>query len=202
MPYLTDVKFTKVLKKGSGENRYGPWQLYLCHIDAPEWKGIKLAYFKKENKPTPLQGMALQVLEYDTRKKIEDGKTYTDYIIKDFVPAEQESQATPVSVETSQQGDSQKPDKNSEEKASYYVSYAKDILIALIAAEKDTNGLPELCDLVVEAGLKMRNNIITSEANMPTKKADTFTDTNASNISVPDDPFGDDFPPPESYEGN
>lgn len=160
MGVLTNTNFTKVFKTDkTGDGRDGEWILYDCYVDAPGWERTKLAFFETVGKSTviPEKGMAAQVVEY---KQTVKGK-FTNYTITKIVPVE--GTTTPQPKARPKEEHTPQPARSNgriEEKPSFYISYAKDIAVALIEKEMDLNRLPEICEMVVSAGLGMLDGII------------------------------------------
>lgn len=168
---LTNVKFTKVFKGKSGEGQYGPWQIWDCYINIEEWKDTKLSFFESNKNPTPVQGMTATVVEIEEQVKGE----YVNYVIKNIETKVQAPVPKPRPQVTKE--NSTEPNHNNNHQASFYVSYAKDIAVALIEKGYDLEGikycLPEICRLVVESGLGMLDDIlfrIPNKAIEPPKK--------------------------------
>ena len=76
------VKFAKKVKEGEGE--YGPWVLWNFTITDPDWDGIWFSWFSGGNKPIPVAGLKVDMIEYEVTEK--DG--YTNYNAKKLLVSE------------------------------------------------------------------------------------------------------------------
>ena len=154
MSRLTNLKIRKVFKGKSGEGEYGPWQAWNMYFDGnEEHKDTKFGYFSGGNKPAPREGMVVDLIEFETKEK----GGYENRVITKLLPAE--IQPDP---ETSTTGNSRNSPNGGQTRMSMYVSYAKDILVAKIAAGGSAKnsrimsmGLTEICEIVARAGKRM-----------------------------------------------
>ena len=180
------MTFTKVFKGKAGEGQYGAWQLYECYTDALGWEKTKLSFFETIGKIAiiPKQGMAAIVVEL---KEVQKGG-YTNYTITKIVPVEPKATPQPKLPPTQQPKEQR---NNYEEKPSFYISYAKDIAIVLIEKDLPIERLPEICDVVVEAGLAMLDKIVFNPKQ---------TKQEINKLSQADDPYGDDLTPTEVFD--
>lgn len=154
MEHIVDAKITKVYKGPDGESEYGTWQVYNLYLDKGDKK--KFGYMQSGKKPVPIEGMAVKHIEYEVKTTKKDGKTYTNYDIKKMEVANEEiGEAQARTHELAQKTlDEYIPPKNNKD-ASFYVSYAKDLQIALIQARPpdfDETTLDELVSNVAWAG--------------------------------------------------
>ena len=65
MPVLTNVTINKVWTGKAGEGQYGPWQAYNFKVEGHD---EKFGYFQSGSKPTPREGMVLELLQYETKQ--------------------------------------------------------------------------------------------------------------------------------------
>jgi len=147
MEHLLDTKITKVYKGPDGDSEYGHWQVYNLYFDKGDKN--KFGYMQSGKKPIPIEGMQIKHVEYEIEQ---DGK-YTNYKIKKLEPAEDESE--PISEPTQKHI---QPQSNGNKDASFYIAYAKDIVIAQMQINSDAFKHKHLIDIskdVVEAGLLM-----------------------------------------------
>ena len=94
MPALANMVITKVWPGKSGVGTYGPWQAYNFKVTGRE---EKFGYFGGGSKPTPVEGMLLEVLQYET---VQNGE-YTNHNVKIFQPAKGQAAPTPTQPATS-----------------------------------------------------------------------------------------------------
>ena len=157
--YLANKKITKVYRGKSGEGQYGPWQAWNLYIDGDD---RKFAYFSGGKKPEPFEGAFIQMMKFETVTK---GK-YTNHNVKEMALGQPENneprQDPPHDYEPP--GEAQKPNvtppvtHRGDEKASFYVSYAKDLMCSLIEKGEYPEGvtLKECAKQVMDVGLWMQ----------------------------------------------
>lgn len=134
--YLTNKVIGKCYEGKSGEGEFGPWVAWNFHV---EGDNRKFSYFSGGKKPRPFEGAFIQMAKYETVKKGQ----YTNHNIKelalgtqnydprqepdggppdDYLPPGETPVKTPVKTTISR----------NDEKLSFYVSYAKDLSVALL----------------------------------------------------------------------
>lgn len=154
MEHLLNFTITKVYepqKEGKpieGEGEYGAWKLYTFYTDKTDKE--KFSFMWGEKKPRPTKGLKIKHMEYEEEKKGQ----YTNLNVKKLELPEQEKSSSP---ESSPKTTSQpKPNNTS---ASFYVSYAKDIAVALITLGKDLTELDAIALHATKVGLRMMNTV-------------------------------------------
>lgn len=177
--FLYNTTITKVQLMKSGSNQYGEWTLYNFWIDDLDWKAEKFGCFQSDKDPTPVVGMKLAKIEFETVVREKDGKNYTNYDAKKIEPVQVAEKPVPSSKpipagHTPQDSQTQPPppatvsDKTapkpvpapvSDEKYfSFYVSYVKDLAISLIEAktkEFENSTLHEACSKIITEAITM-----------------------------------------------
>ena len=160
--YESNKKIKKVYKGKLGESEYGPWQAWNFYLEGV--KDIKFSYFSGGDKPVPVEGRMVKHIEYEVVTK--DG--YTNNNVKKLVyyprepdnePRQEPDQGPPGDYEPPGElpknpPTSQKPDSS----ISFYVSYAKDLMVAMIERDGMPESLPSLTDAadeVVRVGTEM-----------------------------------------------
>ena len=142
--YLANKTIGKVYKGKTGEGQYGPWVAWNFYVEGDD---RKFSYFSGGKKPEPFEGAFIQMLKYETVTK---GK-YTNHNVKEMAldniekqnnePRQEPDQGPPDDYEPPGEKDGyvDKPTtakssavRNGDEKLSFYVSYAKDLMVALI----------------------------------------------------------------------
>ena len=190
MQTLTNVEVGKVFKGKSGEGQYGPWQIHDVYLRDDK---RKLTYFEKDGL-IPEAGMIIQVLKFEVVQKGE----YTNYTVKELTPdpnwysgKEPEiPHQKPPSVAGSTQG------VKRDSSVTMYVSYAKDLMVALLGVEDGHYfgmTLEDIAGIVAQTGVIMYDKvngiekIVEEDPNLGW----TFTQ------DTPDDepPFPDEPPP-------
>jgi len=178
--YLSNVTIEKVFKgkSGTSDGKNGPfeWQMWDVYID-----GKKYTYFSSGNKPIPSAGAFVKMLKYEVTqtpgKGKHEGKTFTNYNIKEMAldnlekqnnePRQEPDQRPPDDYEPpgEKDGYADKPTtvkssavRTGDEKASFYVSYAKDLMCSLVDKGEYPEGvtLKELAKQVMDVGLWMQ----------------------------------------------
>jgi len=142
---LTNVTIQRVYEGVSGTNTKPDgsswdWTAYNFYLDG-DGENRKFGYFQSGNKPVPLPGMNITLLEYDISQ---DGE-YTNHNVKKMTLAQGTEKTTPLAQATM---GAQTADKR---ELSMYVSYAKDILIA----RGGSDSLEQDCIDAANAGLRM-----------------------------------------------
>jgi hypothetical protein len=193
--FLYNVTITDVKTGPSGTNQYGDWQLYNLWIDDSDWKSEKFGYPQAGNKPVPEPGMKLAKLEFETVVRAgKDGKSFTNYDVKKIEPLQVSDKpvpgAKPVPAKTatpapqdssSQTADSPKPQSkpvpsvSAEKHLTFYVSYVKDLVIALIGSgskEFKEATLHEICSKIVNEAI-----IIETTVEQRARLVESFTRT-------------------------
>lgn len=150
MEVLTNIEISKVYEGPSGTSQHGPWQIYNFYVkDHKE----KFSVFGKDDL-IPVPDLKLKLLKYEIKHSEKDGKSYTNYNVKEIIleegEASQPAQKQPQTTQKSLQRDNT---------LTMYVSYAKDILVQLLAnVEQQTpTTLNKLCQEAVEAGKMMHD---------------------------------------------
>ena len=159
--YLTDVKIGKVYPGKTGTSEYGEWQAWNFYIDG--MPDLKLSYFSGGKKSPPVEGASVKFIEYDIVTKGE----YTNNNVKTMNLSSASQQAAPKQDgppdDYEPPGNLPKglkmiiPPPSPPKEASFYISYAKDIQVAMMENAMTPPGLTldELCQEVVTVGLKM-----------------------------------------------
>jgi hypothetical protein len=154
MPELENVTVTSVKQGPEQEGQYGPYRWVSFTISDPDWEGIKFDYIPNKSKPVLNKGQVLRFLDY---KEVQRGD-YTNYRIQEFKAVVKEK----PKPKPQPKGQLQPQAGPSDEKLSFYVSYAKDIQIALLPfmSKKflETVTLGELAMDVMRVGKVMREN--------------------------------------------
>ena len=147
---LTNVAISKVYPGKSGENDYGKWWAYNFYVkDHDE----KFSYFKKEDGVEPVQGMEIQLLEYEIGQRGE----YTNYDVKRFT-LQTTPQATPQTAPEPLQS-TQKGKRDSS--ITMFISYAKDLMVSLMPSHAGYNqmDLEDLGKIATSVGLQMYDQV-------------------------------------------
>ena len=127
MPALANVTISKVWEGKSGEGKYGPWTAYNFKVEGHD---EKFGYFKSGSKPTPVEGMVLEVLQYETKQRGE----YTNNDVKVFTLAKGSPDPAPSP------GRPDQPQSNGNGRTAREV---KDVEIGLYACLKAAAALPQ-----------------------------------------------------------
>jgi hypothetical protein len=161
--FITNTKITEVNRIKSGESGYGPYTIWNFWVEGH--KNLKLSYLQGEDMPAPVEGMVIKMLEYEIKK---DGR-FTNQKVVQFVPMGNRSKAAPEPLtdgepdwvsegleepkqEPNQEDLHVKPDSS----ISFYVSYAKDLAVAMVETGQWTGkDLVEIADEVTETGIRM-----------------------------------------------
>ena len=165
--FLTNVTIRKVYPGKTGESEYGPWQVWNFYLEGHE--KLKLNYFSGEEKPIPVEGAALKLIEYDIVTK----GGYTNNNVKQFVlavakeksdspPGDYEPPGDPL-PEMKHNGkiDAPKPSPKPtiDSSITMYISYSKDIAVALIETGhwviNENTVFRDIAEHVVTVGLEM-----------------------------------------------
>ena len=180
MAHVSDCKITKVYEGKSGEGEYGPWTAWNFYVDKSD---LKFSYFSGGKKPKPVEGMRLELIRYDEVTKGE----YTNYNVKEiFVDAStpKSTQSAPVSI-----GGTIRL-----EGLSFYVSYAKDLMVAAMSLNADygQRAVDALAAEVVEIGKDMCR----SAMELPEPEKEPYKPTLGPGDDYP--PLGE--PPPPEWD--
>ena len=153
---ITDAVITKVYQGKSGTSQFGDWIAYNFYVQGED---KKFSWFGGGNKITPVDGMQIAYMEYTTTI---EGK-YTNHKVSKLTVKEGVAQPTTLS--------STKPQSANGREASFYVSYAKDIAIALLNRDGvfSIAVLEDTCRQVAQAGLIMMNESL-GNAEIPSEK--------------------------------
>ena len=162
MPQLNDFTITKVYEGKSGTSQYGDWVAYNFYTNQTGDK--KFGWFGGGKKITPIQGMQIAYMEYQV---VQDGE-YTNNKVSKLVVKEGQPKPAP------QQNNNNIP--ASDGPRSMYVSYAKDIAVAMIAADEDLVNLAENCRIVAEGGDRLMNHRLDVLKNVPEDVPDDRSD--------------------------
>ena len=162
--YLGNVTIGKVYKGKAGDGEYGPWQAWNFYVEGDE---RKFSYFSGGKKPEPFEGAFIKMAKFETVTKGQ----YTNHNIKEMALEDQNNetqQDSPYDYEppgepTFSRNSISKPvvkqslTPRSDEKISFYVSYAKDLQVARIAQGHihDAFSLETLASEVMETGIAM-----------------------------------------------
>jgi len=143
---LTNVTIQRVYEGKTGTNTKPDgsswdWTAYNFYLDGDR-ENRKFGYFQSGNKPVPLPGMNITLLEYD----ISQEGQYTNYKVSKMMLAQGAERTTSLAQTT--QTRAQTEDRRD---LSMYVSYAKDILIA----KGGSDSLEQDCIDIANAGLRM-----------------------------------------------
>lgn len=182
MEHLLDFTITNVYEAKNnegklieGEGEYGPWKLFSFNTDKTGKE--KFAYMWGGEKPIPEKGMNVKHMEYESETKGQ----YTNLNVKKLeLPEQTKSSASKSSSKTTSQ---QKP-SNDNRDTSFYVAYAKDIAVAMLAKDVDLLKLDAACEKVAKAGLIMMNESLGSVVNTPSESPEGGKA--ASKTSAPD----------------
>lgn len=155
MEHIVDCKVTKVYEGPTGEGEWGPWQVYNLYLDKGEKK--KFGWMCSGKKVKPVVGMQLKHVGYE----VEEDGGYTNYKIKELELAE-EPKSTPHAIPNAKEDMGSIPSESKSKvannrDASFYVSYMKDISIAIMTSGGDllTADLDVIARKVAKAGLVM-----------------------------------------------
>ena len=162
--YLGNVTIGKVYKGKAGDGEYGPWQAWNFYVEGDE---RKFSYFSGGKKPEPFEGAFIKMAKFETVTKGQ----YTNHNIKEMALEDQNNetqQDSPYDYEppgepTFSRNSISKPvvkqslTPRSDEKISFYVSYAKDLQVARITMGHISNDVTlfELAGETMAAGLAM-----------------------------------------------
>lgn len=194
MPTLTNIVISKAYKGASGEGEYGSWQAYNFYV-----KDDKRKFSCFDNTLIPREGMAIVALEYEKEQSQskKDGKWYTNNNVKTIMlPDTQETVSDVQGQEQSQNyhqttsgatGSTQR-----DSSISFYVAYAKDLLVALLPHHAGYNQmeLEDLGKIVTQVGMNMQDYINDKCASCP--KAQPNTEP----IKIPEQQPDDDYEQP------
>ena len=159
--FLANKRITKVYRGKSGQGQYGPWTAWNFNIEGDD---RKFSYFSGGKKPEPKEGDFIAMMKFET---VNDGK-YTNYKAKEVAfgqPDCEPRQDPPHDYEPPGEHQAppgtQKPAQQSprgDEKLSFYVSYAKDLKVALINQKEYPEGitLKECVNEVMQEGMRMQ----------------------------------------------
>lgn len=159
MEHLLDATITKAYKAkkkdGSfveGEGEYGAWRLYNFYTDKTGDR--KFSFMWGGKKPIPYEGLKIKHLEYEIKI---DGEHTNSNVEK----IEVDPDTPPMEVEPKPSGSllGLKPQNNGNGQASFYVSYMKDVAIAVIncGGGLDQTDLDAIARKIAKAGLVMMN---------------------------------------------
>lgn len=145
----TDKIISKVFKGPSGEGEYGPWQIYNIYFEGSE---NKYSWFQKDGiVPTP--GTKVMFMKYDIIEKEKDGKTYTNYNIKE-IEFDTASLGKPELSGTSSHG-KQSNNTLPSSNCTMFISYAKDLLVSICGrGEYKEVDYPELVKMYTQEGMR------------------------------------------------
>jgi hypothetical protein len=131
MGQLMGAVITAVSKKKTGDGNYGPWTLYNFQTDqSDDW----YSYFQSGDKPVPLVGMKIAFAEYTE----EQNGRYTNLVIDKLAVAEERVPPPQAKSNTQQRTRGQQPSPpGSYKDQSILISYAKDLLVAKIASDRE-----------------------------------------------------------------
>lgn len=158
MEHLLDFTITKVYEpqkdnkpiKGTGE--YGDWQLFTFYTDKTGKE--KFSFMWGEKKPRPTEGLKIKHMEYEEEKRGE----YTNLNVKKI---EVDPASKPEAIPNTKEDLGPIPQAKNDREVSFYVAYAKDIMVALIQAKpslvEDLSELKTICSQVAKAGVKLMN---------------------------------------------
>jgi len=144
--FLTDVTISKVYEGKSGESQYGKWTAYNFYVNGDD---RKFSYFKTEKSPLlPVEGMRLKMLRFEEVTK----GGYTNYNVKEMFLYKESEKPPQTRSEAPQSTISNKD-------ASFYVSYAKDLMCEAMKLNEDygMRNVEDLGEIVVRVGIKMMN---------------------------------------------
>lgn len=147
MEHLTDVVISKVYEGKSDVGKYGPWTAFNLYLEGQD---KKFSWFGGDKKITPVEGMHLKHVGYEIKQ---DGE-YTNYNIKEMELMEDSPQPSPSSTPPPLPGKA----PNGRE-ASFYVSYMKDIAVAVLncGGGLEQTDLDAIARKIAQAGLVMMN---------------------------------------------
>lgn len=181
--HILDAKITKVYPGPTGESEYGQWKIYNLYLDKDDKK--KFGYMQSGKKPIPKEGMEIKHIEYEIEQTKKDGKTYENYKIKklelkeDIEPTPESTLPPSISEPT--------PSHTNGREVSFYVAYAKDIVIAMLQNGEDLINLQAVCSQVAKAGVKLMNESLDITKTPPQKPINAPESTKEKK-SIPDIP--------------
>ena len=174
--YITNCKIKKVYTGKTGTSEYGDWKQWNFYIEGHQ--GKKFSYFSSGEKPIPIEGRMLKILEYEIKQS--DCGQYTNHNVSQLVyyprsnmvfggmsdepPHPGLEAGPPYPADTPQGPEKHLPPKKNEYDSTItmYISYAKDIMCAII--ERD--GLPEslptpisVAEEIISIGKAMYDNV-------------------------------------------
>ena len=194
METLTNVEVGKVFKGKSGEGQYGPWQIWDVYLRDDK---RKLSYFEKDGF-IPEVGAMIQVLKFEVvTKQGNDGKTYTNYNVKELTPDPNwysgKEPETPPQTRSVATGSTISPKRDSS--ITMFVSYAKDLMVAFIGQGRYLEmDLEDVGGIVAQVGIMMYDKVNSPVRDEPAKEAHEQADYTPE-LEYPDEPpIGE--PPP------
>ena len=180
--YESGVTIGKVYKGASGEGEYGPWQIWNFYLDNKDDKR-KFTWFEKDGL-IPIEGMSIKAMEFEVSETQKGGKTFLNHTVKWFKLSEVSNAYKPSPQKSTQKPPSVAGTTNSLEGISFYVSYAKDLMIAAMSLNADygQRAVDALAAEVMEIGKDMCR----SAMEPPEPKPEPYKPTLGP---------GDDYPP-------
>ena len=180
-----DVTIGKVYKGKGGESQHGPWQIWNFYLDDPDDKR-KFTWFEKDGL-IPIEGMSVKAMEFEVSETHKDGKAYLNHTVKWF-----KLNSTPNTPQKSTQSAPASTGGTIRlEGLSFYVSYAKDLMVGLMGSHPagftDVD-LEDLGDIVMAVGKRMCK----SAMELPEPEKEPYKPTLGPGDDYP--PIGD--PPP------
>lgn len=146
--HLTDFKITKVYEGKSGKGKYGPWTAYNFYTDKTGEE--KFSYFWGEGKTIVIEGIQVDYMEYETETKGQ----YTNLNVKKL---EISDKSTSEAIPKVKEDIWTIPKPKNDREVSFYVAYAKDLAIELLAKSGNLHNLEDTCKQVAKAGKIMMN---------------------------------------------
>lgn len=177
METITNVEVSKVYPGPKGEGEYGPWQIWNFYLKDDK---RKFSFFEKDGL-IPQEGMQIQVLKFEVKQKGE----YTNHDVKELtLQADWYDGKEPESSEAVQSTISTKRDSS----VTMYISYAKDLMVALLASGAYPGlTLEQAADLVTQVGMMMQDEADDDGSAQP----------NTDPIEIPEPGTTDDVPLPD-----
>ena len=185
-----DVTIGKVYKGKGGESSHGPWQIWNFYLDDPDDKR-KFTWFEKDGL-IPIEGMSVKAMEFEISETHKDGKTYLNHTVKWF-----KLNSTPNAPQKSTQSAPASTGGTIRlEGLSFYVSYAKDLMVAAMSLNADygQRAVDALAAEVVEIGKDMCRSAM--ELPEPEKEPEPYKPTLGPGDDYP--PMGE--PPPPEWD--
>lgn len=162
--YITEGKISKVFGGATGESEHGPWKIYNLYVEGDD---RKFSQFVGEGKPAPEAGKSIKMMEYEIKNTTKGDKTYVNYNVKSLVfhSGEPDKPSSPEEFPPIDAYDD-KPviDKGKDvfvldKDMSFYISYAKDILVGMMGNGMISQELSndDLVKMVVDMGKKLHS---------------------------------------------